>query len=251
MSFNPTPHRTIAGIKRYQGVLRQIETSVLRMLPEVTRINSAMSKLAGLSEDLRILSLNAELAAGRAGTRGASVRALTQYTRGLVRRLLELNENTAGQIGLYRQCASSLLFLRHLRQVEIASARLGTALQGGTAQHAGLALEQARRHYLDQVVTNVEGLLRAITDVARLVRVVDDVVGQAESIATNIATEAVTTGSHEGEFVAVAETMRRYVEELRTMNDRSAKAIRLSEKGCRRMREALAGLERQGTVVAA
>jgi methyl-accepting chemotaxis protein len=247
---SPSP-RTITGIKRYQGVLRQIEASVLKMIPEVNRINAAMSKLAGLSEDMRILSLNAELAAGRAGTKGASVRALTQYTRGLVRRLLDINESTAGQISLYRRCTSSLVCLRYLRHIETASAKLGTALQGGLAQHASLALDKARHRYLEQVVTHIEGLIGAIVDVARLVRVVDDVVSQAESIATNIATEAVSAGRHEAEFMAVAESMRHYIEELRLMNDRSAKAIRLSERGCRRMRDALTGLERQGTLLAA
>ncbi len=251
MSSNVVPHRTIAGIRRYQGVLRQIEASILRMIPEINRINAAMSKLTGLSEDMRILSLNAELAAGRAGTKGASVRALTQYTRGLVRRLLELNDNTSGQIGLYRLCTSSLVCLRHLRHIETTSAKLGTALQAGLAQHAGQALDQASRRYLGQVTINVESLVAAITDVARLVRVVDDVVGQAESIATSIAAEAVSAGLHEGEFVAVATTMRRYVEDLRIMNDCSAKSIRLSDRGCRRMRDLLVGLERQGTLVAA
>ena len=41
----------------------------------------AFQGLGDVAEDMRILSLNAELAAGRAGSYGVSIRALTQYTR--------------------------------------------------------------------------------------------------------------------------------------------------------------------------
>ncbi|CAK0760014.1 hypothetical protein CCP1ISM_9760002 [Azospirillaceae bacterium] len=81
-----------------------------------------------------------------------------------------------------------------------------------------------------------------------MVRVVDEVVSQAASIATNIAAEAVTAGSHEAEFRAVAETMTRYVEELRTMNDQAARGLRGAIEGCASLIETAAGLSRQGSV---
>ena len=59
------------GTRRYRGVLRQIELRIRALFPEINLANRAMFRLADLSEDMRILSLNAELAAGRAGQRGA------------------------------------------------------------------------------------------------------------------------------------------------------------------------------------
>ena len=53
----------------------------------------AFFRLRELSEDMRILSLNAELAAGRAGSAGVAVRALTQYTRQLVSQLNRVQED--------------------------------------------------------------------------------------------------------------------------------------------------------------
>ncbi|NQV46127.1 MAG: hypothetical protein HQ501_14535, partial [Rhodospirillales bacterium] len=65
--------------------------------------------LPQLSEDMRVLSLNAELAAGRAGDKGTGVRALTQYTRALVNRLNNATENMAKLKGrMYTHSASAI-----------------------------------------------------------------------------------------------------------------------------------------------
>jgi methyl-accepting chemotaxis protein len=241
----------MVGMRRYGGVLRQIEGRILRLLAQVTRMSGAAKRLNGLAEDMRILSLNAELVAGRAGQRGAGVRALTQYTRGLVRRLTEINSGTTGLNDLYAQCARSQVGLRHLHQIEMALVKLGTALQDGYGQQAGQMLDAARQSYFTEVVSNIEGMLAGVDAMTKLVRVVDDVVGQAQSIATNIATEAVGAGSHEAEFVAVSTTMNRYVEDLRRMNDQSAKALRFSARECSGLRDILSALGYQATTAAA
>jgi len=227
-------------VKRYRSVLRQIDVRLVKLFPEVNRINGAMGKLAGLSEDLRILSLNAELAAGRAGPRGVAVRALTQYTRGLVGRLRDLNQDTLDFNGLYRHCTVTLRAVRHLRQVETAAASIGTALQAGGARQVAAALDQARSDYLGEIAAHVGGITATTARLIKMVKVVDDVVAQAESIATNIAAEAVTAGIHREEFTSVAETMRRYVEELRRMSDRVDKALRQARRSSKGLVEALA-----------
>ena len=85
----------------------------------------AFSELAELAENMRILSLNAELAAGRAGEHGAAVRALTQYTRELVIRLNAIEANMLGlKSRTYGAIATALRFLHQLRYIDLALGRL-------------------------------------------------------------------------------------------------------------------------------
>ncbi|MBI1207288.1 MAG: chemotaxis protein [Azospirillum sp.] len=231
--------------RRYRGILKQIENRVRAMSPEINRANRAMFRLADLSEDMRILSLNAELAAGRAGSRGAAVRALTQYTRGLVRRLIEINESASGLPTLYRTSAATLRTLRHLRQLEEATVLVDTVGAPGSALDALSILEKCRAVEVQEIVGHIQGINDGTTRLGVMVRVVDDIVSQAASIATNIAAEAVSAGVHEAEFRAVAETMTRYVEELRTMNDEAARGLRGAFEGCRALLEIAAALSRK------
>ena len=71
------------------------------------------ANLQQLSEDMRVLSLNAELAAGRAGEKGAGVRALTQYTRELVNRLNNSSDDMAKlKSQMYSHSASAIRILQ-------------------------------------------------------------------------------------------------------------------------------------------
>jgi len=232
------------GIRRYRGVLKQIETRIRAIFPEINRANRAMFRLADLSEDMRILSLNAELAAGRAGNRGAAVRALTQYTRGLVRRLVEINENASGLRLLYGTSTAALRALRHLRQLEEATIHIDTLEINDSGRRALGILERTRSAQLCDIASHISGINDGTVRLDKMVRVVDDVVSQAASIATNIAAEAVTAGSHEAEFRAVAETMTRYVEELRIMNDQAARGLRGAMEGCSALLDTAATLTR-------
>jgi hypothetical protein len=251
MSLHTATGHIPSGIRRHRGVLRQLEHQVRILFPEINRVSRSMSRLADLSEDMRILSLNAELAAGRAGQRGVAVRALTQYTRGLVRRLMDINETLTGLSNLYMYCTHTLRTLRLLRQIEAASVDIGTAIMAGVAVHASDCLDRAHMRYLAEVVRGIEGLVVGINRVGRMVGVVDEVVAQAASIATNIAAEAVSAGLHEAEFAAVAETMRRYVEELQQMSDNAARSLRLSVEGCTTMQDILNTITSQGVTVTA
>ena len=60
-----------------------IRNSVRDMMKDYQNGFFSLRNLPDVIEDLRILSLNAELAAGRAGEQGLAVRALTQHTRGI------------------------------------------------------------------------------------------------------------------------------------------------------------------------
>jgi len=228
--------------------LRQVEIRIRALIAEINRANRAMFRLGDLSEDMRILSLNAELAAGRAGQRGAAVRALTQYTRGLVRRLVEINANASGLQSLYTTTTLALRALRNLRQLEEATIHVDVADITVSGIRALGTLETVRSTYLQEMIARIGSINEGTARLAKVVQVVDEVVAQAASIATNIAAEAVMAGSHEAEFKAVSETMTRYVEELRAMNDQAARSLRGALDGCKGLADAVAPLIRHQSI---
>ena len=223
---------------------RRIDARVGGLFGDCIQVFHAFGELAELSENLRILSLNAELAAGRAGDKGRAVRALTQYTRELVNRLAQIQSETGALMG--RTYGLTAAILREIHQF-----RLIDRACGAVANHPGEAAAQAR-HRLesarDDIAAHFEQavgeMVASVERLAARTLVVAEVVSASDSIATNIAIEAVGAGPHEAEFRTVADTMRRYVEELRSMIEMAGTAVRnAAEKGAalRRMRLVGAG----------
>ncbi|MEO0036396.1 MAG: hypothetical protein RLZZ501_2419 [Pseudomonadota bacterium] len=199
----------------------RIEARASGLLGDCRRAFHAFAALNELAENLRVLSLNAELAAGRAGDKGRAVRALTQYTRELVNRLAQLQEEMEALRG--RTFALSATVLRGLQQMGLFEQSCALSLRDDGGDGV------AGRAFLDASATMVDtldGMALTVRDLARRAHAIEEVVSQSDSIATNIAIEAAAAGSHEKEFRTVAETMRRYVEELRQMIDEAADAVR-------------------------
>ncbi|MCA1909426.1 MAG: chemotaxis protein [Magnetospirillum sp.] len=191
----------------------RIEARANALLSDCRRAFHAFGELDELAENLRILSLNAELAAGRAGDKGRAVRALTQYTRELVNRLAQIR----GEMNQLRSRTDTLSTkiedeLKQLRVIEESS-------DGGAESAQFADLMRSLVDKLDELSTNVE-------DLSRRAHGVEEVVSQSDSIATNIAIEAAAAGVHEKEFRTVSDTMRRYVDNLRTMIDDASDAVR-------------------------
>lgn len=186
----------------------RIETRANALLSDCRRAFHAFGELDELAENLRILSLNAELAAGRAGDKGRAVRALTQYTRELVNRLAQIR----GEMNALRQRTDSLS-----GQIESDLPRLREAEANGDGTFS--TQMKALIDKLEQLSVNVE-------DLSRRAHGVEEVVSQSDSIATNIAIEAAAAGVHEKEFRTVSDTMRRYVDDLRKMIDEASDAVR-------------------------
>jgi methyl-accepting chemotaxis protein len=209
MSMIETPVRTTSSTQRTE----RIEARANALLGDCRRAFHAFGELDELAENLRILSLNAELAAGRAGDKGRAVRALTQYTRELVNRLAQIR----GEMNQLRTRTDSLSEkiedeLKQLRAIEL------DASEGAdSASYAEMMRSLVDK--LDELSTNVEEL-------SRRAHGVEEVVSQSDSIATNIAIEAAAAGVHEKEFRTVSDTMRRYVDNLRTMIDDASDAVR-------------------------
>ncbi|OJX79659.1 chemotaxis protein [Magnetospirillum sp. 64-120] len=191
----------------------RIEARANALLSDCRRAFHAFGELDELAENLRILSLNAELAAGRAGDKGRAVRALTQYTRELVNRLAQIR----GEMNQLRSRTDTLSTkiedeLKQLRVIEESS-------NGGADSAQFAEMMRSLVDKLDDLSTNVE-------DLSRRAHGVEEVVSQSDSIATNIAIEAAAAGVHEKEFRTVSDTMRRYVDNLRTMIDDASDAVR-------------------------
>ncbi len=184
-----------------------------QLLGEVLGAFHAFARLPALAEDMRILSLNAELAAGRAGKRGLAVRALTQYTRQLVVRLGGLLA-AMGEVKT-RSYGASATILRASHLVALLDrAGCGTASADERGRIARAASE------VRAAALKLEAL------VAEIGRVVD----QSNSIVIGIATEAATAGHAEAEFRTVAETLRGYVRELGAMMSTAAQGARSARR---------------------
>lgn len=208
----------------------RIEARANGLLGDCRRAFHAFGELDELAENLRILSLNAELAAGRAGDKGKAVRALTQYTRELVNRLAQIQGEMHSLRG--RTFAFSSTILRGLTQLKLFE-RACLLIEAEPGAHVADA--SARRAFAEQMevlVDTLDGMANAVTDLARRTHAVEEVVSQSDSIATNIAIEAAAAGVHEKEFRTVSDTMRSYVDDLRQMIDEASDAVRrASEKG--------------------
>ena len=220
----------------------RIESRANGLLGDCRRAFHAFGELDELAENLRILSLNAELAAGRAGEKGRAVRALTQYTRELVNRLAQIQGEMNGLRG--RTYALSSTILRGLLQLHLFERAAEMINDGQHDRSACQATNKAFVEIMRTLVEMFESMARCVDNLSRRAHGIEEVVSQSDSIATNIAIEAAAAGVHEKEFRTVSDTMRRYVDDLRTMIDEASDAVRRAlEKGDSLRRLGLDSLE--------
>jgi methyl-accepting chemotaxis protein len=223
----------------------RIELRANGLLGDCRRAFHAFGELDELAENLRILSLNAELAAGRAGEKGRAVRALTQYTRELVNRLAQIQGEMNGL--RTRTYALSSTILRGLLQLHLFERSSDLVNDGNHGQGACEAINRAFAEIMRMLVETLDSMASSVEDLSRRAHGVEEVVSQSDSIATNIAIEAAAAGVHEKEFRTVSDTMRRYVDDLRQMIDEASDAVRRAlEKGESLRRLGLDSLEDLG-----
>ncbi len=189
----------------------------------------AFDSLPRLVDDLRILTVNAELASARAGDHGRAVRVLTHFATESVSRLLavvprmiELKKQTYGFAGTVLRAAADVL------KVEAAGARVQAAghVAAPGAEDPLIALGRARASRLTALSAAASGLTRTHQLLVDAVRSVREVTIQVEIITANIAIEATSAGPFERELQAVADTMRTPVEQLRAMVDDAHRLLR-------------------------
>ncbi|MDO8608499.1 MAG: chemotaxis protein [Phaeospirillum sp.] len=208
----------------------RIEARANGLLGDCRRAFHAFGELDELAENLRILSLNAELAAGRAGDKGRAVRALTQYTRELVNRLAQIQGEMNALRG--RTFALSSTILRGLLQMSLFERACGLINDGTHSATARATVDRGFFQIMQLLVETLDEMANSVRELSRRAHGVEEVVSQSDSIATNIAIEAAAAGVHEKEFRTVSDTMRRYVDDLRVMIDEASDAVRrASEKG--------------------
>lgn len=190
----------------------------------------AFGHLSELAEDMRVLSLNAELAAGRAGDKGASVRVLTQYTRELVQRL----DSTAVRITdlkgqMYSHSVGAIRTLRQKSIFDRASRSIQSKMAGSdTANSASVHVDGARRKVFETTIVTITGLVDCVNNLSNAADSVSNISSQAASVSTNIAIEAALSGQFEAEFNQVANAMQDYVDQLRNMAEASGQTIRIA-----------------------
>jgi methyl-accepting chemotaxis protein len=190
----------------------------------------AFQGLSQLAEDMRILSLNAELAAGRAGTAGVAVRALTQYTRQLVSQLNRLEQDMATlKATTNEMSASTMRDLHQLRLMRKACQQSNPA-ESVVATENHHVLRKAESSMLTESATYMRQMMENARQLAAHAGRIRQVADQSNGIATNIAIEAAAAGPHESEFRTVSDTMKQYIVTLQTMVERANQAIRQADE---------------------
>ncbi|NKD55200.1 MULTISPECIES: chemotaxis protein [unclassified Haematospirillum] len=194
-------------------VEHRLEGRAGEMFTQCETALQAFVKLRELSEDMRILSLNAELAAGRAGTAGVAVRALTQYTRQLVSQLNRVQED---------------MNTLQARAEELVASNNGTSGgEGGEENASSLPVhELSDREREDQEQSAISTISDHAKQISVHAQTIRRIAEQSNGIATNIAIEAAGAGRYEPEFRTVANTMKRYIADLRAMVDDSERAVK-------------------------
>jgi methyl-accepting chemotaxis protein len=164
--------------------------------------------LGNLTEDLRVLSFNAEFASGRAGAKGNCVRVLTQATRELVNALSRRYENIQSNREVTRDAATVI--------------KNTVAISNDSAYDVEKSTEELR------------SLVRANDQLSSEMSAISAIAQECDGIAVAIAVEAATAGIFREEFQQVADTMHRYVEELQNMVTKVARNVRrFKDRGSR------------------
>jgi len=168
----------------------------------------AFQGLGDVAENMRILSLNAELAAGRAGSYGVSIRALTQYTRELVNRLEQINLEMAK--------------IEAFQTVKNDDDDAATPDDSSAENAVVEAATEEDTVALMQRFSENHGGVKYLNEQAKRIA---EVVSQSNSIATNMAIEAATAGQYEETFTNVANDMRGFVDTLKSMVTKAQDSI--------------------------
>lgn len=182
----------------------------------------AFQGLGNVAEDMRILSLNAELAAGRAGTYGVSIRALTQYTRELVNRLEQINTEMA-KVEAFAEPeeGAEVAQVQHEQHHEHAETEAYEGYEYGDGYEESYYEESPYQAQLTKFEED-NGGVKYLNEQAKRIA---EVVSQSNSIATNMAIEAATAGQYEDTFTNVANDMRGFVNTLKNMVTRAQDSI--------------------------
>ncbi|MBI5163353.1 MAG: chemotaxis protein [Magnetospirillum sp.] len=187
----------------------------------------AFDDLPRLVDQLRILSVNAELASARAGDYGRAVRVLTHFATEAVSRLLALvPEMVALKTRSYGLAAAILTASLDIGRLESAGSKVLAAGHRFPADDPLDWLDRAWRNRLDTIGAAARELSRAHHNLAEMVATVRSVMMQSEIISTNIAIEATAAGPFEGELTSLADVMRERVDALRAMIDDASRRMR-------------------------
>ncbi|MFA7431111.1 MAG: chemotaxis protein [Rhodospirillaceae bacterium] len=217
-----------SGSRRRAHAAEDLEEATGALLSQCMSAFHAFEELGELSEDMRILSLNAELAAGRAGRAGVAVRALTQYTRQLVGQLNRLRSDMDGlKSDTYGLSAAAMKALQELRLMHDAGAKAAAeqVIDQAAADDGRRAVDTAAQEAFQAAAERLHRMMAHADELGTHAKRIRQVAEQSAGISTNIAIEAAAAGPHEPEFRNVADTMKRYINGLRSMVDSADQAV--------------------------
>lgn len=187
----------------------------------------AFDGLPRLVDELRLLSINAQLASARAGDYGRAVRVLTQFAIEAVAGLLAAVPQMVGlKRRSYALTGEVMRTLGSLAKIEAAGRRVAAAGPRSSAEDPLPRLDAARAARRRALADAVAGLERVQADLGEAVATARTVMLQTEIIAANIAIEATAAGRHQTELNALAAALRERSEALRAMIEQASRRLR-------------------------
>lgn len=235
--MNDTAQTTVTDIRKKRETGSDIEQFYGYSLDAY----QVFSSLGVLTENLRVLSFNAEFASGRAGAKGNCVRVLTQATRELVNQLSGLFDQIETLEGQnYEAVTRGLLIRGHAERMESKQADANNEKLNTAIESARKAEEDGELNN-DKMVNLVNELVRCNEDLAMNSSRISAIAQECDAIAVAIAVEAAVAGEFQQEFDQVASTMHRYVDELQKMVGSAGRAIRRAKDAGGRMSAELNG----------
>lgn len=187
----------------------------------------AFDDLPRLVDEMRLLSVNTELASARAGDRGRAVRVLTQFATqsvsrllGVVPQMIELKRRSYALAGRIMRAAAEV------GQIEAAGVRVLRAGHHFPEDDPLKVLDFARMRRLAVLAEAVAALEKAHAALVDAVSTARAVMMETEIIAANIAIEATNAGEFEAEIEALAADLRGRGNALRSMVDEAGRRLR-------------------------
>ncbi len=187
----------------------------------------AFDGLAQLVDELRLLSINAQLASSRAGDYGRAVRVLTLFATEAVGNLLlvvprtiELKRRSYGLAGQIMRTLSEM------SRFEAAARRVVASGHRFPEDDPLKVLAAARARCRAALLRAVAALADTHAALAEVAATARAVMLQTEIIAANIAIEATAAGPFQPELDALAVALRDRAQALRAMVDLASRRLR-------------------------
>lgn len=224
--------------------LRDFERQEAKLFSDSLRAFAVLAELGQVADDVRVVALGAELAAGRAGARGEAVLGFARSLRGCAERLFGLRSEIAAlksETGAFNVIAWRDLSLLNGLGGALERMRAG----GEDMSRHGEALDSIVRLCAGRsagVREGIEGIAACLERLSAVAERVAGVAQEAGAMADRVGIEAARAPAFASEFKDAADALRDHVKRLKGMLDGARRAIRAAAARGASLRQRAANL---------